>query len=198
MKTTNFDFHNDLRAVILWQYLDANNINALVDKEQEFLDAALTNFIVRWRQKVLNIKTADTFGLGLWGKLLGVPRPTTAGGVPFSDEEYRIILRATAGALTFDGSIKGLMNFLHEVFPALLFEIKDTYQMVVEIRVVNLDVATEEEKTILRDYAYLLPRPSGVKYWFSDFLPDYSNTLGFDDGQETPDYAGFEQGTFYT
>ena len=97
MKVANYDFSTDLAKVILWQYSDAEKLKAVVNNEQVFMDTAVTKFWQDFNKNIFNLSTCDTFGLELWGKLLGVARPTYTplGGQPteYTDEQYRLVLQ---------------------------------------------------------------------------------------------------------
>ena len=189
MKTANYNYQQDLSKVILWQYDDAEKFKALVAGEQAFMDKAVTKFWEDFNVNILNLSTCNTFGLELWGKLLGVARPTY-NGVEYTDEQYRLVLRARIYLLTFDGSICALNKFFKMLFPEYPVIITDNYDMTVTIGFVQ--EPTDDIKTILRDENFL-PRPSGVEY-IMDWETDYSTVFGFE-GQ-TPT-QGFDNGTFY-
>ena len=193
MKTANYNFNIDLSKVILWQYDDAEKLKSLVNNEQQFMDTAVTQFWEDFNYNVFNLATCNTFGLELWGKLLGVARPTYLDGgiaVEYSDEQYRLVLQARIYLLTFDGSGAALNQFFKMLFPEYPVIITDNLDMTVTIGFVQ--EPTDEIKTILQNENFL-PRPSGVEY-IMDWQTDYSKVFGFE-GQ-TPT-QGFDQGTFY-
>ena len=193
MKTANYNFNIDLSKVILWQYDDAEKLKSLVNNEQQFMDTAVTQFWEDFNYNVFNLATCNTFGLELWGKLLGVARPTYLDGgvaVEYSDDQYRLVLQARIYLLTFDGSGAALNQFFKMLFPEYPVIITDNLDMTVTIGFVQ--EPTDEIKTILQNENFL-PRPSGVEY-IMDWQTDYSKVFGFE-GQ-TPT-QGFDQGTFY-
>ena len=193
MKTANYNFNIDLSKVILWQYDDAEKLKSLVNNEQQFMDTAVTQFWEDFNYNVFNLATCNTFGLELWGKLLGIARPTYLDGgvaVEYSDDQYRLVLQARIYLLTFDGSGAALNQFFKMLFPEYPVIITDNLDMTVTIGFVQ--EPTDEIKTILQNENFL-PRPSGVEY-IMDWQTDYSKVFGFE-GQ-TPT-QGFDQGTFY-
>lgn len=202
MKVANYNFKCDLSPVKLWQYDEAEKLKGLVDNMQTFMDENVQGFYENLRDNVFNLENANSFGLSIWGALLGVPRPTyTDGGVEveFSDEQYRLLLRARIYLLTFDGSARALNEFFHIVFPDLIVSVKDNGDMTADISVLNeIDPAIE----ILFHQPYVsifLPRPSGVQYNISTAPTDYTKVFGFE-GQtdENGDsVAGFDNGTFF-
>ena len=193
MKTANYNYQQDLSKIILWQYDDAEKFKNLVANEQEFMDEAVTQFWQDFNVNIFNLSTCNTFGLELWGKLLGVARPTYLDGgvaVEYSDEQYRLVLQARIYLLTFDGSAYSLNRFFKMLFPQYPVIITDNYDMTVTIGFVQ--EPTDDMKTIFRDSDFL-PRPSGVEY-IMDWQTDYTTVFGFE-GQ-TPT-QGFDNGTFY-
>lgn len=197
MKVANFNFSYDLSPVILWQYQETTNLKGLVQYQQTFLDTAITEFVGTWNKNFLNLQTATTDGLAVWGQLLGVPRPLyqNAEGetVVLTDDAYRLLLQARVYLLTFDGSAKALNNFFKILFPKSQVVIQDNYNMTVSIQF--LDGIPEGYEILFRApfVDTFLPRPSGVQYLIGSGTTDWEHTFGFE-GQET---AGFDNGTFY-
>lgn len=202
MKISNFNFKCDLSPVILWQYNDAERLKAIVENQQVFMDGNVRDFFTDFNRDVLNIETANTFGLGVWGALLQVPRPVyDDGGVQkeFTDEQYRLLLRARIYLLTFDGSARALNEFFHILFPDLIVTVKDNGDMTADISVLN---EIDPEIAILFQTPYVdvfLPRPSGVKYNMQTAPTDYTKVFGFEGmvDENNDSVAGFDQGTFY-
>lgn len=192
-KVTNYDFNYDMSQVILWQYDDAARLKSIVANEQGFIDENITDFYTDFNKDVLNIATANEFGLSVWGQLLGVMRPAT-----FTDDQYRMLLRARIYLLTFDGSARALNEFFHILFPNAIFDVKDNGDMMATIKVIS-GLDAEYEVLLKPPYSALfLPRPSGVRYITNLNPPDYSGVFGFE-GQTDPNgkqLPGFDQGTF--
>jgi len=202
MKVANFDFSCDLSPVVLWQYNDAERLKSIVENQQVFMDENVRDFFTDFNRDILNIETANTFGLGVWGALLQVPRPVYDDeGVQkeFTDEQYRLLLRARIYLLTFDGSARALNEFFHILFPDLIVTVKDNGNMTVDISVLN---GIDPEIAVLFESPYadiFLPRPSGVQYNMQTTPTDYTKVLTFE-GQ-TDEYGNpggnFNNGTFY-
>ena len=193
MKTANYNYQQDLSKIILWQYDDAEKFKQIVDNEQTFMDENVTQFWEDFNTNVFNLATCNTFGLELWGRLLGVARPTyLQDGVEYeySDEQYRLVLQARIYLLTFDGSVYSLNKFFKMLFPDYPVVITDNYDMTVTIGFLQ---EPEADKKILFRNPEFLPRPSGVQY-IMDWQVDYTTVFGFE-GQ-TPT-QGFDNGTFY-
>lgn len=207
MKIVNIDFYNDLSPVVLWQYLDATKMRAMVDNEQEFMDEAVTSFWQDFNRDVLNLATCNEFGLSLWGRLLRIQRPVyQQGGLLriFDDEQYRLLLKARVFLLTFDGSAKSLNEFFKTIFPDVVVEIRDNLDMTVNINFMNeispeIDavIRMHEIDAVTGEIVYtFLPRPSGVQYIINTEV-DYTTTFGFE-GQtnEGRQLEGFDNGVF--
>lgn len=190
MKITNINFHNDLSPVVLWQYTDAEKLKAMVRNEQAFIDTAVNDFWVNFNHDILNLATCNSFGLSLWGKLLRIQRPLYMnGGIAyvFNDEQYRLLLQARIYLLTFDGSAKSLNQFFKTLFPNVLVEVQDNYDMTVTINFlseitpdVDAVLKMHEIDPITGELVYtFLPRPSGVKYIINTEV-DYKRVFGFE------------------
>lgn len=282
---TNYNFDYDMSPVVLWQYNDAERLKAIIANEQAFLDENVSSFYKDFNRDVLNIATANTFGLNVWGILLGVPRPNKPGTIlkhfyayynrsagyayldkalsdvvvetdqpyvydsenntmtpqgtieaitsdtsfqwvktppsmwyytmerassndkeigvpgglePFSDEQYRLLLRARIYLLTFDGSARALNEFFHILFPDLQVTVTDNGDMTADISVLN-EIDPEIAILFQNPYAEIfLPRPSGVRYNTATTPMDLSKTFTFEgmtDENGDPG-AGFDTGTF--
>lgn len=197
--TANFNFNCDLNPVIWWQYQDAPIFKQFVLGQQEFLNESVGGFADYLQNDILNIQTATSDGLAIWGRLLGVGRPTytdTDGNIQtFTDEQYRLLLRARISLLTFDGSARALNQFFKLLFPDITVQVIDNYNMTATINFIG--ELTDEQK-VLFQYPFIntfLPRPSGVQYIVGDAgTTDLSQTFGFEgmDGVN-----GFDNGTFY-
>lgn len=204
MRITKFDFHNDYSPLILWQYLEAEKLKGIVDNQSEFSDKYIRDFWDDYNTNVFNLRTADSFGLSVWGILLNQPRPLYTDLTPFSDDDYRTWLLAQVFNLTFDGTEKSLRHFLNDIFPNIEFSITDNGDMTVNIKVLNEDELTNAEKALIK-HPNFLPRPTAVDYTFDGWGVDYSRTFGFEDqtfeGDQLPGFGDPENpdagGTFY-
>lgn len=195
----NFNFNCDLSPVIWWKYQEAPLFKQLILNQQSFLKEAVGDFAQFLKTDILNIQTASKEGLAIWGRLLGVGRPiyTNSEGnqITFTDDQYRLLLRARTYLLTFDGSARALNEFFKILFPDIVVQIIDNYNMTATIHFIG--ELTDEQK-VLFQYPFIntfLPRPSGVQYNIGDTgTADLSQTFGFEgmDGVN-----GFDNGTFY-
>ena len=75
---TNPVLNNDIAtdSVILWQYDQAPNLINLIQSWNDFGIASCTKFWNYFGNYIFPIDRADTYGLNVWGNLLGIPRPT--------------------------------------------------------------------------------------------------------------------------
>lgn len=199
-KITNYNFNCDLSPVKLWQYSDAEKLKGIIANQQAFMDTNVKDFFENLRDNVFNLSNADAFGLSVWGSLLGVPRPSyVVGGekVYFTDEQYRLLLRARIYLLTFDGSARALNEFFHILFPDLVVTVKDNGNMTADISVLN---EVDPEIAILFHSPFVeifLPRPSGVEYNMNTQQMDITEIFGFEgmtDGNDS--VSGFDNGVF--
>lgn len=203
MKVSNFNFQCDLSPVIIWEYLAAPKLKGLINYQQEFMDTAITDFFAEIDEGFLNISTASTDGLALWGRLLNIGRPVYEQDgqmIEFSDEQYRIVLRAAIYLLAFDGSVKALNQFFKMLLPTLPMMITDNLNMTVSFNVLKEEDELEEWEKVLLNYLFTLnptaqgislPRPSGVKY-ILNYEVDYTKTFGFE-GMTAMNKEGVEE-----
>ena len=68
-----FDLSVNLLQAILWQYNDAENLQALLVAKQAWYNSNQQAFWQGWIANVFNLDTADEFGLGVWSIILGLP-----------------------------------------------------------------------------------------------------------------------------
>jgi hypothetical protein len=80
MRIQEFDYTVDLSPIILWQFNDAANIQALIAAKQIWYTANQTQFWTDWYTNVFNLETADAFGLIVWSIILD--QPLTIGPAP--------------------------------------------------------------------------------------------------------------------
>ena len=197
----NYGFHCDLSKVVLWQYDEAEKIKTIVKNQQNFMDINVEGFFEYLKQNVFNLANADSIGLSIWGALLGVPRPTYVDGgetKTFTDEQYKLLLRARIYLLTFDGSARAVNEFFYMLFPELTVTVRDNLDMTVDIQIlqdVSEDVAVLFRNPFVETF---LPRPSGVKYNVQIGNIDYTEVFGFEGMEDSNgnSVAGFDNGTF--
>lgn len=183
----NYDVAKEIafnaRNVILWQYDNTPNFNALIAMKQNFYDNAVSDFWERWIVDVLNIQTANEFGLTLWGFLLNLERPlyTNANGelVPIPTESYRLLLNAKLYKNSHAPTFSNVNTFIRQIFfnhPDNKSYVQDNLNMSITYILDFFPTAEEEIVLQLNDF---LPRPSGVKIQSITPIPP-QKTFGFD------------------
>lgn len=73
MSIQQFNYSVDLLRVILWQYNEAENLPALIQRKQEWYNENQQQFWENWVRDVFDLRTANDFGLSVWSIILGLP-----------------------------------------------------------------------------------------------------------------------------
>lgn len=68
-----FDFSVDLLQALLWQYNNAENLQAIIGAKQDWYNDNQQAFWQAWINNVFNLHTANEFGLAVWSIILGLP-----------------------------------------------------------------------------------------------------------------------------
>lgn len=185
-RVQQFDFSVDLLRAILWQYDRAGALQLLLRQKAEWYETEHSEFWRSWYDDVFNLQTANEFGLGVWGVILGIPlsigqpgtgdRPVWGFGVhnrPFnrggfgrgSDgvagltlEQKRLVLRLRYYQIVSDGSIPFANYTLREVF-GYGYALDGLNMTMTYVFPAELSSAV---RLVLEEFD-LLPRPAGVK-----------------------------------
>lgn len=80
----------DLEKTILWQYDKATKLQKLITEKQKWYKQNVSDFIVDFFNNIFNLKTANDFGLNIWGKILNFPRQ-------IMPKRYRLLVEQTVG-----------------------------------------------------------------------------------------------------
>ena len=153
----------DFEKHILWQYNNAPALNSLMQSKQAWYDVNHNNFWNDYINNVLNIATANEYGLSVWGAILQVPRTYIVNGVEetVDIEMYRNIIRARMLLLRTRATVPDINYFLKKIFGkygnAYVIDNNNmsiTYHF--NFSLSNLQVAIMQS-------VILLPRPAGVK-----------------------------------
>lgn len=190
MEIYNVDTTVDLSKVKLWQYDNAQNLLKLIDKLQEFANENIDQFWSNWKEDVFVLDTANSFGLSLWGMLLGVERPSYVDGgqtILFNDEQYRTLLKGRVMLMNSNGSVKDINAYLNFLFPEKPVFVVDYQNMT--IKLVFYYQPTVQEMAVIQSDGFL-PVPAGVKVGYVIVPPD--EVFGFY-GQ---DLQTLDNGTF--
>lgn len=187
--TINFTIDNS--RCWLWQYDQAPNLSALLKSSDAFVQNNVSKFWEDWEKNVFNIRTADTFGLNLWGKILGVERikyTNDAGEtVAFTDDMYRLLLLARVMKFNSNGSLKSINDYLQFVFegkPVFCVTNND-----MSIRIILYYHPSTEDMAVIQSDGFI-PVPAGVLVNYYVVPPE--ETFGFDGSGLT----GFDDGVF--
>lgn len=114
---------SDFKKVITWQYDNATKLVAVVQMFKDFFDQSTKNL---WNGigSGIDIESAQTINpyyLAIWGKILGVKRPTIAYQTaplqrPMSDSLYRKILIARFRLVNSAPTVDSYLTFVKYVF----------------------------------------------------------------------------------
>lgn len=189
-KTYEVKPYVDLNGVYLWQYEQAENVKKLIENKQKFLKENVEDFWDNWIKNVFNIDTADSFGLNIWGTILGVGRPSYVDNgqtIDFTDEQYRRVLKGRILLMLSNGSVNSINAYLNYLFPDKPVFAVDYYDM--SLNIVFYYTPDASEMAVIQMDGFL-PRPAGVEVNYVIIPPD--EVFGFD-GQEL---ANFDNGAF--
>ena len=111
----------DMSRVITWQFDNAEKLRSLVFVFRDFFSASIKTIADKIEDVVhiADSATADDYSLSIWGKLLGVDRPTVLVNgeeAPLLSEAYRKLLVARFRLLNSNASADAYGTFLSEIF----------------------------------------------------------------------------------
>ena len=185
----NVNFTIDCLKVHLWQYDKADKLNAVLKGTERFLSVAVTQFWEKYLTDIFTVGTANTFGLDLWGKTLGIARPQYADENDVvrtvSDEMYRRMLIGAIYKFNMTGTVPEINYYLQYVFGTKQVYIIDHLDMT--ISVIFSRELTAEEIAVLSSPNFI-PRPAGVNI----NIPARDKIFGFNGSELEP----FDNGVF--
>lgn len=190
MKVGQISTNFDAGKVKLWEYDQTKKINGLINYQINFSNENIAKFWDDWYNDIFNLDTAKGFGLNIWGKILGVSRPTyeqDGSVVSFSDDQYRTILKGRLMLMNSNGSIRDFNKYLNALFPNSPAYVVDYHDM--SVNLILYFNPTDEERAIIESEGFL-PLPTGVEINYVIVPPD--EVFGFY-GQEL---SNFENGSF--
>jgi len=138
--TPEINFNFDPRQVLQWRNGQSEKFNAWVGEQFTWIQENYTDFWQNWYTDVLNLTTANAFGLAVWAIILGMPNliDTTenefifrfdnpynfdngyfdpnAGSITLSVQELRIALQLRYYKLNCNGALPQTNEFLNFVF----------------------------------------------------------------------------------
>jgi hypothetical protein len=141
----DFDFSVNLLRHILWQYNDAARLQALLQQKQDWYTGNQEAFWRWWIVNVFDLRTANDFGLSVWGKILCESREKFMPGSPpeypawgFGDharnfergnfrraqggyqrlhlEQFRLLLQLRYFKFVSRGTVPEINAFMHRLF----------------------------------------------------------------------------------
>lgn len=210
-----FDFSVRLTRAILWQYEDAANLRSLLEQKNDWYAENQTGFWQDWLTDVFDLRTANQFGLAVWGYILGlklyVNTPPDAGQpvVGFNDPSFanfdngnfgsttgssyllpvatqRIALQLRYAQLTGSGTVPETNRLLARVFGGLGAAYLLDYGNMHQQYVFDFPL-TADLIYLFNNYD-VLPRPAGVESHYIDGTLTYFGFNSFN--------ANFDNGNF--
>lgn len=207
-----FDFSVDLLRALLWQYNDATSLQSLLESKDEWYKTNQTEFWENWITDVFDLRTANQFGLVVWGIILGlqlyVNTPTPdgpifgfdgSGGVNFDNgilndqngssillpiETQRRALQLRYIQLTSSGTVPEINRALKFVFGDLGNAYLLDYGNMTQAYIFLFPL-TADLIYLFNNYD-ILPRPAGVQSSYIDGTITYfgfnSFNVNFDNG----------------
>ena len=189
MKIQALDYSVDLLRNLLWQYNEAEALQAIIEQKEAWYDRAHTEYWTDWVRDVFDLQTANDFGLSVWAIILNIPlvvtpdpdppdKPiwgfgagntrvnfnngnfaSTSGGFGLTTAQKRLVLRLRYFQLVSRGSVPEINAFLARLFGPGIVYVADTGDM--RARYVFSVPPSSALELVLTSYD-LLPRPAGV------------------------------------
>ena len=111
---------NDIKKAVLWQYDKAVRLLSLMKHMHVLYVVAVEQFWKAWIEKILSIDSANSFGLNLWGNLVGALPITIIdenGDNRFiKPSVYKKILKGRFNLLKAPSTFEGILSYLDTVF----------------------------------------------------------------------------------
>lgn len=163
--TTIFEYDPsiDLTKHIFWQYNNAPVINSLVNSKQEWYNTNQVQYWQDWVKNVLNITTANDYGLAIWGILLGIPRTYLVNGenLSLTTDRYRTVILARLKLLKMRGTIPEINSLLKFLFGKYgKAYVTDNFDMTLTY---HFDFNLTALQMVVLQNITLLPKPAGVE-----------------------------------
>lgn len=169
MKIFNKDWLIDLEKSILWQYDKSDKLKSLITQKQAWYKENVTDFITNFFSNIFNLKTANDFGLAVWGKILNFPRQIKNKEddsiLDLSTEQYRFLLQAQVLKFKMKCTIPEINRYLRIIFNQENNEnvyVVDNHDMTITY-IIEPTSISEEIRDLIENYDFL-PCPVGVSY----------------------------------
>lgn len=160
----NYEPNIDFEKHIFWQYNNAPNLTSLIKQKEDWYKTNHETFWKNWANNVLNVDTANDYGLSVWAKLLRLPRTYDVEGelIELTTEQFRTLIKAKLLQLRTKGTVPDINFFLSTIFGEYGHAyVQDNYDMTMTYHFqFNLTPLQIEVLKVTN----LLPRPAGVKY----------------------------------
>lgn len=153
----------DFEKHLLWQYNNAPALESLMQSKQEWYNVNHVNYWNDYIKNVLNIATANEYGLSIWGSILQIPKTFLVNGVETSVdiEQYRNIIRARMLLLRTRATVPEINKFLKTIFGKYgNAYVIDNYDMTITY---HFNFNLSDLQIAILQTIPLLPRPAGVK-----------------------------------
>ena len=211
-----FDQSVNVLPSILWQYENADKFVRLIQSQQAWIDENQNKFWQDWFRDVFDVDTANSFGLSVWARILGinlaVPATPTIGNtswgfganrrnfgrgnfgrdrdgqINLSLDQQRLVIKLRLAQIIVRPTAYYINEMLESILntPGRSVYAYDTLDM--EYVVYVFDFAPDSQLRFILENYDLLPRPSGVGVqWIVTSRPAW----GFG-----PNRLNFNNGTF--
>lgn len=187
IKVQPFDPSANLLAALLWQHNNAVRLTCLIQAKQAWINTNQEDFWKSWLRDVFDLRTANEFGLQVWGIILGIPisigvnepvvirnsfgfgennlnfnngnfLPSQYSGEKLTMDEARFVLRMRYFCLICRPCTWQINQFLAKVFPSI--SCQDSLDMS-SITYTFADPVSPALNNILEKYA-VLPRAATI------------------------------------
>ena len=211
-----FDQSVNVLPSILWQYENADKFVRLIQSQQAWIDENQNKFWQDWFRDVFDVDTANSFGLSVWARILGinlaVPTTPTVGNtswgfganrrnfgrgnfgrdrdgqINLSLDQQRLVIKLRLAQIIVRPTAYYINEMLESILntPGRSVYAYDTLDM--EYVVYVFDFAPDSQLRFILENYDLLPRPSTVgAQWIVASRPAW----GFG-----PNRLNFNNGTF--
>ncbi len=149
--------------LITSEYADKPKFNAYVEAFLKMLDPAVS--CAESFNSIFNLENAVGDQLDKIGSLLSLGRelPFVDPDIPsvLPDRYYRMVLKGRVYSNHWDGTMQGLANIIHTIYPDAAFNIVDGQNM--SYQVVIIEPGSDLTLSALMFHGYIIPKPSGVR-----------------------------------
>ena len=177
----------DSFRILTWFYNNSTNLNAWLQKKQDFINENQIDFWSNWYRDVFDLRTANDFGLAVWSLILDVPifarapdpnaeiwgfginnqnfgngnfAGSTSAILPLSTEDLRVVLRIRFYQLHTDGTIPHINAFFADLFESQgPAYVRDNHDMTITY---VFEFGLDPTLALVLEQYQILPTPSGI------------------------------------